>query len=76
MLVYFECWSYCYDEWIYWDSNRLWFFERLVLRKEGLKDEEDFFDFKVGEEVLVCWIDCCYYFVKIEVINKEGIFIV
>lgn len=43
MLVYFERWSYRYDEWIYWDSNRLRFFERFVLRKEGLKDEEEFF---------------------------------
>lgn len=43
MLVHFERWSHRYDEWIYWDSNRLRPLERPALRKEGLKDEEDFF---------------------------------
>lgn len=43
MLVHFERWSHRYDEWIYWDSNRLRPLERPALRKEGLKDEDDFF---------------------------------
>lgn len=43
MLVHFERWSHRYDEWIYWDSNRLRPLERPALRKEGLKDEEEFF---------------------------------
>lgn len=43
MLVHFERWSHRYDEWIYWDSNRLRPLERPALRKEGLKEEEDFF---------------------------------
>uniref|UniRef100_A0A2K5C998 Tudor domain-containing protein n=1 Tax=Aotus nancymaae TaxID=37293 RepID=A0A2K5C998_AOTNA len=64
-----------YDEWIYWDSNRLRPLERPALRKEGLKDEEDFFDFKAGE-VLTPWTDCNYYPAKIEAINKEGTFTV
>ncbi|ETE62789.1 PHD finger protein 20-like protein 1 [Ophiophagus hannah] len=40
MLVHFERWSHRYDEWIYWDSNRLRPLERPSLRKEGLKDDE------------------------------------
>ncbi|XP_078209286.1 PHD finger protein 20-like protein 1 isoform X19 [Callithrix jacchus] len=76
MLVHFERWSHRYDEWIYWDSNRLRPLERPALRKEGLKDEEDFFDFKAGEEVLARWTDCRYYPAKIEAINKEGTFTV
>ncbi|XP_008060143.2 PHD finger protein 20-like protein 1 isoform X3 [Carlito syrichta] len=76
MLVHFERWSHRYDEWIYWDSNRLRPLERPSLRKEGLKDEEDFFDFKAGEEVLARWTDCRYYPAKIEAINKEGTFTV
>jgi len=42
MLVHFERWSHRYDEWIYWDSNRLRPLERPALRKEGLKDDEEF----------------------------------
>uniref|UniRef100_A0A8D2D7L0 PHD finger protein 20-like protein 1 n=1 Tax=Sciurus vulgaris TaxID=55149 RepID=A0A8D2D7L0_SCIVU len=76
MLVHFERWSHRYDEWIYWDSNRLRPLERPALRKEGLKEEEDFFDFKTGEEVLARWTDCRYYPAKIEAINKEGTFTV
>ncbi|XP_054446481.1 PHD finger protein 20-like protein 1 isoform X3 [Pteronotus mesoamericanus] len=76
MLVHFERWSHRYDEWIYWDSSRLRPLERPALRKEGLKDEEDFFDFKAGEEVLARWTDCRYYPAKIEAINKEGTFTV
>ncbi|XP_074121392.1 PHD finger protein 20-like protein 1 isoform X16 [Sminthopsis crassicaudata] len=76
MLVHFERWSHRYDEWIYWDSNRLRPLERPALRKEGLKDEEEFFDFKAGEEVLARWTDCRYYPAKIEAINKEGTFTV
>ncbi|XP_053516821.1 PHD finger protein 20-like protein 1 isoform X3 [Artibeus jamaicensis] len=76
MLVHFERWSHRYDEWIYWDSNRLRPLERPALRKEGLKDEEDFFDFQAGEEVLARWTDCRYYPAKIEAINKEGTFTV
>ncbi|XP_027806161.2 PHD finger protein 20-like protein 1 isoform X7 [Marmota flaviventris] len=76
MLVHFERWSHRYDEWIYWDSNRLRPLERPALRKEGLKEEEDFFDFKAGEEVLARWTDCRYYPAKIEAINKEGTFTV
>uniref|UniRef100_A0A2K5D8H1 Tudor domain-containing protein n=1 Tax=Aotus nancymaae TaxID=37293 RepID=A0A2K5D8H1_AOTNA len=76
MLVYFKRWSHRYDEWIYWDSNRLRPLERPALRKEGLKDEENFFDFKAGEEVLTRWTDCHYYPAKIEAINKEGTFTV
>ncbi|XP_058866511.1 PHD finger protein 20-like protein 1 isoform X2 [Acipenser ruthenus] len=41
MLVHFDRWSHRYDEWIFWDSNRLRPFERPVLRKEGLKEEEE-----------------------------------
>nr|AAI45690.1 Phf20l1 protein [Mus musculus] len=76
MLVHFERWSHRYDEWIYWDSNRLRPLERPALRKEGLKDEEELFDFKAGEEVLARWTDCRYYPAKIEAINKEGTFTV
>lgn len=76
MLVHFERWSHRYDEWIYWDSNRLRPLERPALRKEGLKDEEEFFDLKAGEEVLARWTDCRYYPAKIEAINKEGTFTV
>ncbi|KAF6100572.1 PHD finger protein 20 like 1 [Phyllostomus discolor] len=76
MLVHFERWSHRYDEWIYWDSNRLRPLERPALRKEGLKDEDDFFDFKAGEEVLARWTDCRYYPAKIEAVNKEGTFTV
>ncbi|XP_025021115.1 LOW QUALITY PROTEIN: PHD finger protein 20-like protein 1 [Python bivittatus] len=75
MLVHFERWSHRYDEWIYWDSNRLRPLERPSLRKEGLKDDE-FIDFKPGEEVLARWTDCRYYPAKIEAINKEGTFTV
>nr|AAH52212.1 Phf20l1 protein [Mus musculus] len=46
MLVHFERWSHRYDEWIYWDSNRLRPLERPALRKEGLKDEEELFLFE------------------------------
>lgn len=42
MLVHFERWSHRYDEWIYWDSNRLRPLERPSLRKEGLKDDDEF----------------------------------
>uniref|UniRef100_A0A8C3T5Q0 PHD finger protein 20 like 1 n=1 Tax=Chelydra serpentina TaxID=8475 RepID=A0A8C3T5Q0_CHESE len=75
MLVHFERWSHRYDEWIYWDSNRLRPLERPALRKEGLKDDDEF-DFKAGEEVLARWTDCRYYPAKIEAINKEGTFTV
>ncbi|XP_061462919.1 PHD finger protein 20-like protein 1 isoform X3 [Rhineura floridana] len=76
MLVHFERWSHRYDEWIYWDSNRLRPLERPSLRKEGLKDNDEFVDFKPGEEVLARWTDCRYYPAKIEAINKEGTFTV
>ncbi|XP_034619539.1 PHD finger protein 20-like protein 1 isoform X8 [Trachemys scripta elegans] len=76
MLVHFERWSHRYDEWIYWDSNRLRPLERPALRKEGLKDDDEFIDFKPGEEVLARWTDCRYYPAKIEAINKEGTFTV
>ncbi|KAM7176083.1 PHD finger protein 20-like protein 1 isoform 7-T8 [Macrochelys suwanniensis] len=76
MLVHFERWSHRYDEWIYWDSNRLRPLERPALRKEGLKDDDEFVDFKAGEEVLARWTDCRYYPAKIEAINKEGTFTV
>uniref|UniRef100_A0A8D0BCB4 PHD finger protein 20-like protein 1 n=1 Tax=Salvator merianae TaxID=96440 RepID=A0A8D0BCB4_SALMN len=76
MLVHFERWSHRYDEWIYWDSNRLRPLERPSLRKEGLKDDDEFVDFKPGEEVLARWTDCRYYPAKIEAINKEGTFTV
>ncbi|XP_039381275.1 PHD finger protein 20-like protein 1 isoform X6 [Mauremys reevesii] len=76
MLVHFERWSHRYDEWIYWDSNRLRPLERPALRKEGLKDDDEFVDFKPGEEVLARWTDCRYYPAKIEAINKEGTFTV
>ncbi|KAK9403010.1 PHD finger protein 20-like 1 [Crotalus adamanteus] len=75
MLVHFERWSHRYDEWIYWDSNRLRPLERPSMRKEALKDDE-FIDFKPGEEVLARWTDCRYYPAKIEAINKEGTFTV
>ncbi|XP_029447910.1 PHD finger protein 20-like protein 1 isoform X2 [Rhinatrema bivittatum] len=76
MLVHFERWSHRYDEWIYWDSSRLRPLERPALRKEGLKDEEELYDFKAGEEVLARWTDCRYYPAKIETINKEGTYTV
>ncbi|XP_006879339.1 PREDICTED: PHD finger protein 20-like protein 1 isoform X2 [Elephantulus edwardii] len=76
MLVHFERWSHRYDEWIYWDSNRLRPLESPSLRREGLKDEADLSDFKAGEEVLARWTDCRYYPAKIEAINKEGTFTV
>ncbi|XP_048364005.1 PHD finger protein 20-like protein 1 isoform X2 [Sphaerodactylus townsendi] len=76
MLVHFERWSHRYDEWIYWDSNRLRPLERPSLRKEAIKDEDEFVDFKPGEEVLARWTDCRYYPAKIEAINKEGTFTV
>ncbi|XP_053251238.1 PHD finger protein 20-like protein 1 isoform X3 [Podarcis raffonei] len=76
MLVHFERWSHRYDEWIYWDSNRLRPLERPSLRKEGLKDDDEFIDFQPGEEVLARWTDCRYYPAKIEAINKEGTFTV
>ncbi|XP_058877497.1 PHD finger protein 20-like protein 1 isoform X3 [Acipenser ruthenus] len=40
MLVHFDRWSHRYDEWIFWDSNRLRPFERPVLQKDGLEEEE------------------------------------
>ncbi|MBN3287514.1 P20L1 protein, partial [Polyodon spathula] len=41
VLVHFDRWSHRYDEWIFWDSSRLRPFERPVLRKEGLQEEEE-----------------------------------
>ncbi|KAL2102011.1 hypothetical protein ACEWY4_003772 [Coilia grayii] len=41
MLVHFDRWSHRYDEWIFWDSNRLRPLERPAVRKEGLKEEEE-----------------------------------
>ncbi|XP_058250019.1 PHD finger protein 20-like protein 1 isoform X3 [Hemibagrus wyckioides] len=78
MLVHFDRWSHRYDEWILWDSNRLRPLERPVLRKEGLKEEEDLTlqDLKDGEEVLARWTDCRYYPAKIESVNKEGTYTV
>nr|KAF6426704.1 PHD finger protein 20 like 1 [Molossus molossus] len=76
MLVHFERWSHRYDEWIGWDSDRLRALERPALRREGLRDGQDLFDFKAGEEVLARWTDCRYYPAKIEAINKEGTFTV
>ncbi|XP_060726284.1 PHD finger protein 20-like protein 1 isoform X1 [Tachysurus vachellii] len=48
MLVHFDRWSHRYDEWILWDSNRLRPLERPILRKDGLKEEEDLTE-KLGE---------------------------
>ncbi|XP_078542867.1 PHD finger protein 20-like protein 1 isoform X2 [Lissotriton helveticus] len=76
MLVHFERWSHRYDEWIFWDSSRLRPLERPALRKEGLKDEEELFDFKPGEEVLARWTDCRYYPAKIEAMSPEGTYTV
>ncbi|KAL0963539.1 hypothetical protein UPYG_G00307720 [Umbra pygmaea] len=41
MLVHFDRWSHRYDEWIAWDSARLRPLVRPVLRKEGLKEDEE-----------------------------------
>lgn len=41
MLIHFDRWSHRYDEWILWDSNRLRPLEKLALRKEGLKEDEE-----------------------------------
>uniref|UniRef100_A0A8C5MYU1 PHD finger protein 20 like 1 n=1 Tax=Leptobrachium leishanense TaxID=445787 RepID=A0A8C5MYU1_9ANUR len=76
MLIHFERWSSRYDEWIHWDSTRLRPLERPSLRKEGLKEEEENYDFKEGDEVLARWTDCRYYPAKIETINKEGTYTV
>ncbi|XP_075067794.1 PHD finger protein 20-like protein 1 [Mixophyes fleayi] len=76
MLVHFERWSSRYDEWINWDSSRIRPLERPALRKEGLRDDEENFDFKEGEEVLARWTDCRYYPARIETINKEGTYTV
>ncbi|CAI9569887.1 unnamed protein product, partial [Staurois parvus] len=76
MLVHFERWSSRYDEWIHWDSSRIRPLERPSLRKEGLRDDEENYDFKEGEEVLARWTDCRYYPAKIEAINKEGTYTV
>ncbi|XP_035286723.1 PHD finger protein 20-like protein 1 isoform X2 [Anguilla anguilla] len=76
MLVHFDRWSHRYDEWIFWDSNRLRPLERTALRKEGLKDEEEISVLKDGEEVLARWTDCRYYPAKIETVNKEGTYTV
>ncbi|KAJ8415768.1 hypothetical protein AAFF_G00403250 [Aldrovandia affinis] len=48
MLVHFDRWSHRYDEWIFWDSNRLRPLERPALRKEGLKEEEEMSE-RLGE---------------------------
>ncbi|XP_036393902.1 PHD finger protein 20-like protein 1 isoform X1 [Megalops cyprinoides] len=48
MLVHFDRWSHRYDEWIFWDSNRLRPLERPALRKEGLKDEDEMAE-RLGE---------------------------
>lgn len=53
MLVHFDRWSHRYDEWILWDSNRLRPLERPILRKDGLKEEED---------LPVCLINNLYVF--------------
>uniref|UniRef100_A0AAY4CAD4 PHD finger protein 20-like protein 1 n=1 Tax=Denticeps clupeoides TaxID=299321 RepID=A0AAY4CAD4_9TELE len=74
MLVHFDRWSHRYDEWIFWDSNRLRPLERPALRKEGLKEEDDMS--VDGEEVLARWTDCRYYPAKIEAVNKEGTYTV
>ncbi|XP_053571344.1 PHD finger protein 20-like protein 1 isoform X2 [Bombina bombina] len=76
MLIHFERWSSRYDEWIHWDSNRIRPLEQPALRKEGLKDDEEIFDFREGDEVLARWTDCRYYPAKIETINKEGTYTV
>ncbi|XP_028673959.1 PHD finger protein 20-like protein 1 isoform X1 [Erpetoichthys calabaricus] len=76
MLVHFDRWSHRYDEWIFWDSNRLRPFERPALRKEGLKEDEDYADLRYGEEVLARWTDCRYYPAKIESVNREGTYTV
>ncbi|XP_043922162.1 PHD finger protein 20-like protein 1 [Protopterus annectens] len=77
MLVHFDRWSHRYDEWIHWDSNRLRPLKRPILRKRGLKDEEETaVDFKSGEEVLARWTDCRYYPAKVETLNKEGTYTV
>ncbi|RXM35661.1 hypothetical protein EOD39_3965 [Acipenser ruthenus] len=77
MLVHFDRWSHRYDEWIFWDSNRLRPFERPVLRKEGLKEEEEEQSvLRSGEEVLARWTDCRYYPAKVESVSKEGTYTV
>ncbi|XP_076122124.1 PHD finger protein 20-like protein 1 isoform X2 [Alosa pseudoharengus] len=48
MLVHFDRWSHRYDEWIFWDSNRLRPLEKPTLRKEGLKEEEEMSE-RLGE---------------------------
>ncbi|KAM5157200.1 PHD finger protein 20-like protein 1 [Mantella aurantiaca] len=76
VLVHFERWSSRYDEWIHWESSRIRPLERPSLRKEGLRDDEEYCDFNEGEEVLARWTDCRYYPAKIEAINKEGTYTV
>ncbi|OCT75030.1 PHD finger protein 20-like protein 1 isoform X2 [Xenopus laevis] len=76
LLIHFEHWSSRYDEWIHWDSSRLRSLEEHSLMKEELRDDEENFDFKEGEEVLARWTDCRYYPAKIEAINKEGTYTV
>eukprot|EP00079_Xenopus_tropicalis_P026715 XP_012820619.1 PREDICTED: PHD finger protein 20-like protein 1 isoform X1 [Xenopus tropicalis] len=76
LLIHFERWSSRYDEWIHWESSRLRPLEKPSLRKEGIRDDEENYDFKEGEEVLARWTDCRYYPAKIEAINKEGTYTV
>lgn len=66
MLVHFERWSHRYDEWIYWDSNRLRPLERPALRKEGLKDDEEF----VVSSTFFSCISYCICFLKLNITDK------
>lgn len=41
MLVHFDRWSHRYDEWIFWDSDRLRPLEKPPLPKVAQKDEAE-----------------------------------
>ncbi|KAL4616897.1 PHD finger protein 20-like protein 1 [Arapaima gigas] len=41
MLVHFDRWSHRYDEWIFWDSDRLRPLEKLAPQKVGQNDKEE-----------------------------------
>uniref|UniRef100_A0A8C9STV8 PHD finger protein 20-like protein 1 n=1 Tax=Scleropages formosus TaxID=113540 RepID=A0A8C9STV8_SCLFO len=76
MLVHFDRWSHRYDEWIFWDSDRLRPLEKPMSHKVGQNDKEEASNFKDGEEVLARWTDCRYYPAKIETIHDDGTYTV